>query len=41
MSAIKYILIGIVFFVSAAGAWITLLEYRADVNGNHGWYLKK
>ncbi len=41
MSAFKYVILGLVFFVAAAGAWITLLEYRADVDGVHGWHLKK
>lgn len=41
MNAIKYIVLGLVFFVAVAAAWITLLEYSTDLNGNHGWHLKK
>ncbi|MES2500059.1 MAG: hypothetical protein V4605_04035 [Pseudomonadota bacterium] len=41
MSATKYILLGLVFFVAVGGAWITLLEYSVDNNGIHGWHLKK
>ncbi len=41
MSATKYVVLGLVFFVAVAGAWITLLEYTVDANGIHGWHLKK
>ena len=41
MSAPKFVVLGFVFFVAAAGAWITLLEYTEDANGIHGWHLKK
>ena len=41
MSAPKFVVLGFVFFVAAAGAWVTLLEYTVDANGIHGWHLKK
>jgi len=41
MSAPKFVALGFVFFVAAAGAWLTLLEYTVDANGIHGWHLKK
>ena len=40
MSAPKFVALGFVFFVAAAGAWLTLLEYTVDANGIHGWHLK-
>ncbi|MES2547086.1 MAG: hypothetical protein V4575_05220 [Pseudomonadota bacterium] len=41
MSAPKFVILGLVFFVAAAGAWITVLEYTVDAKGDHGWHLKK
>ena len=41
MSATKFVVLGFVFFVAAAGDRVTLLEYTVDANGIHGWHLKK
>ena len=41
MSPFKYVILGLVFFISVAAGWLTLLEYKDEGHGNHGWYLKK
>jgi len=38
---VKYIVLGLVFFISVAAGWLTLLEYRDDGYGNHGWHFKE
>ncbi|MBA3696962.1 MAG: hypothetical protein H0W85_09480 [Methylotenera sp.] len=40
MSSAKFIILGIVLFVSIAAGYLMLFEYREDNKGDQGWHFR-